>query len=331
MNTFNNDDACFANIVSTTAPTRWTAQELLELDFPEIKWAVEGWIAEGVTVLAGAPKIGKSWLCLDLALAVASGGVVFGNIDVDQGAVLYAALEDTGRRLRDRLRLVLNDRPAPSGLTFETQARPFNDMLDYIRGWVDHTPDARLVIIDVLSKIRPANVKNDYAEDYRVMSAIKKVADECGVAIVVVHHKRKQEATDPLDQISGTNGITGAADASMVLSRPRTSPEASLFITGRDVEEKESPLMWDASAHRWILLDGPVGLGDGAARTIYNYLASGVTATPTEIAKATGLPDGTIKGTLTRMIDADQVSRTKGRYFVAATTPDGHATGLVLV
>ena len=103
--------------------TSWTAAELMAAVFPEPRWAVPGIVAEGVTVLAGAPKAGKSWLGLGLGLACATGGKALGSIDVDAGPALYLALEDTGLRLQTRLRLVLGEDPAPTTLTLAASAR----------------------------------------------------------------------------------------------------------------------------------------------------------------------------------------------------------------
>ena len=313
----NNEDRIESELFNElmTPRTAWTAEELLATDFPEIAWAVPGLIAEGLTVLAGAPKVGKSWLCLNLAVAVASGGRAFGKVDVAQGGVLYAALEDTGRRLRDRLAKVLNGDPAPPGLTFETRPLPFNYMLDYVREWVGRTPDARLVIIDVLAKIRPTSTaRNDYDADYSMMGAIKRVADECRVAIVVVHHKRKLADSDTFNEISGTNGIVGAADASVVLNRVRETAEATLHITGRDVEEAAFPLTWDNDTYTWTRTEGPAGLGEGAKRTIYDYLRGRSGALPKQIAEDTGLNPSTVKVEVRRMLERGQIDYADGYY-----------------
>ncbi|MGI8701240.1 MAG: AAA family ATPase [Nocardioidaceae bacterium] len=106
---------------STVQPTRprtsWTAAELMACEFPEPRWAVPGIIAEGVTLLAGAPKVGKSWLALGLGIAVATGGKALGALDVMEGDVLYLALEDPPRRLQDRLAKVLSGATATGRLT----------------------------------------------------------------------------------------------------------------------------------------------------------------------------------------------------------------------
>jgi RecA-family ATPase len=111
--------------------TRWTAPELLAAEFPEPRWAVPKIVPEGLTFLGGAPKVGKSWLGLALAVAVASGGF-FLDEPVERGDVLYCALEDPGRRLQQRLRIVLESDPPPEQLTLETQAGRGDEALGLI-------------------------------------------------------------------------------------------------------------------------------------------------------------------------------------------------------
>lgn len=95
--------------------TAWTADQLMAANFPEPKWAVPGILAEGVSLLAGPPKVGKSWLSLGLALAVAAGGQAFDSVPVQGGPVLYLALEDTPRRLQTRMGKLLGGRRHPPG------------------------------------------------------------------------------------------------------------------------------------------------------------------------------------------------------------------------
>jgi hypothetical protein len=121
--------------------TTWNAVELMAVSFPEPTWAVPGIIAEGVTLLAGPPKVGKSWMSLGLGLSIAAGLPALGSIAVEAGPVLYLALEDTPRRLQSRMRTVLAGRPAPSTLTLDTYCPPLPNGGDqYIAGWLDETP-----------------------------------------------------------------------------------------------------------------------------------------------------------------------------------------------
>ena len=159
-----------------------------------------------VQMVAGKPKTGKSWLSLGLAVAVATGGLALGSVPVKQGSVLYLALEDNERRLQQRLRQILQDQEvALDDLYLETGC-PRLDAggAEAIREWVDATDDARMVIVDVFTKIRPERSSSDtgYESDYRALAPLKQLADETGVAVVVVHHTRKMAAEDPTHRCS---------------------------------------------------------------------------------------------------------------------------------
>ena len=135
--------------------TSWTADELMAMEFPPPRWAVPGFLAEGVNLLAGPPKVGKSWLSLGLALSVAAGADALGSIPVEAGPVLYLALEDTPRRLQSRMRKILDGRRAPHGLTLATTCPPLPEGgAAAIGGWLTRNPAARMVVVDVFAKVR---------------------------------------------------------------------------------------------------------------------------------------------------------------------------------
>jgi hypothetical protein len=219
----------------------YTAADLVAMEFEEPKWAVPGYLCEGLNILAGAQKLGKSWLVLGTAIAVASGGRALGTIQVEEGDVLYLALEDTKRRLKDRLLKLLKEGEAPRRLTITNEwPRLDEGGLDWIRDWLAQNKAARLVIVDTLKKVRPPRGKGGsfYDEDYDVMVSLKEVADEFEVCMVAVHHVSKAVHEDVFNSVSGSMGLTGAADATLILERPRGSNAGALHITGRDVEEK---------------------------------------------------------------------------------------------
>jgi RecA-family ATPase len=186
-----------AEQIVTPPRTAWTATELMALEFPEPRWAIPGILAEGVTLLAGAPKIGKSWLALNVSASVAAGGKALGRVDVDAGDVLYLALEDNPRRLQDRLRKVLAGSPASERLTFAVMCEPLPaGGADRITAWLDQHPQARLVVVDVFARVRgmAPPTMSSYDADYLAMGALKRIADRYGVAVLVVHHTRKASA-----------------------------------------------------------------------------------------------------------------------------------------
>lgn len=293
--------------------TSWTADELMAMSFPEPTWAVPGLIAEGVNLLAGPPKVGKSWLSLNLGVAIASGDPALGSIDVDPGPVLYLALEDTPRRLQSRLRKVLAGRRAPAGLTVDTYCPPLPvGGAEYIAGWLDEHPGARMVVIDVFTKVRgmaPGGM-SAYEADYASTEPVKQLADSYGVPVVLVHHVRKAGADDFLAEVSGTNGLAGSVDAVLVLKRGRAQADGVLHITGRDVTENDYAMTFDAETGTWRLLDGPADdhLMNDTRALIARFVRDHPDGRkPKEIADALQLNPNTIRKTCTRMAEDGQL------------------------
>lgn len=226
-------------------------------DFPPLRYAVPGLIPEGSTLLVGPPKIGKSWFVLSVALAVASGGRALGQLDVDARPVLYLALEDGHRRMQDRCRMLLEGDAIPAGFNYMTTIER-GMALETVRQWLERFGGSEpLVILDTLGKVMPPALMGEsaYQRDYRVGSALKKLADEYpGACLLTNHHDRKAGSDDFVDSVSGTHGLAGAADTILVLNRARHESSGLVKVTGRDVAEGEYTLRFDAGA-RW-LVDG---------------------------------------------------------------------------
>lgn len=232
------------------------ADALLGKQFGEMREAVNGMFVEGLTLLCGASKIGKSWLVLQLCCAVASGRPFLGR-PTEQGDVLYLALEDSERRLKARL-TKLGEAPG-SALSFATQCRTLDDgLLDDLHSWAEAVQSPRLIVIDTLQKVRggatPSRA-NAYAADYAAMSRLKSFADERHIAVVLVHHLNKmKDVSDPYDRISGSTGLMGAADTTILIARERDSDDAKVILTGRDVWSDDFMLrMRDG---RWSAVSG---------------------------------------------------------------------------
>lgn len=309
--------------VGREAGVYFTAHDLMGATFPEPRWAVPGLVAEGLNLLVGSPKLGKSWLCLGLAVAIASGGKALGKIEVEQGAVLYAALEDNPRRLQNRLRAVLKGQPVPDDLHITTSLPRLPDLHAFLAGWLDANPTARLVIVDVLRKVRPLSDGrgNAYNEDYDSMGSLKRLADQYGVAIIAVHHTRKMaDDSDVFNEVSGSTGLTGAADAILIAKRSRNTAEAVLHVTGRDINEQEHGLIWHSDRCMWTLSDEPVVLASmgNTRRQILDWVSEHPNTTPTQIADGTSIRLNTVQQNVRRMVDDHQLdSDGQGRYFPA--------------
>lgn len=303
---------------TTTTPrqTEWSAPDLLAAHFDPPKYAVPGIVPQGLSMVIGGPKMGKSWLTLGIALGVASGGKVLGYIDVPQGEALVYALEDTPVRLQDRLRQMLGDEPAPQALTVVTALpRLGAGGADALDAALTKRPGCRYVVVDVLARVRdPLGKGQQYESDYAAIATLKEIADAHGVALTVVHHDRKAAASDFVEKCSGTNGIAGAADALLVLTRSRGRADARLNITGRDLEERTEALDFHAEPITgWRLsVEGQAAARELAttSATILSHLArTGVPLGPKQIADELSLSHPLVRRTLSRMVEREQVTK----------------------
>ena len=191
--------------------------------------------------MAGSPKAGKSWLALWLAVTVAKGEEVW-KMSVKQGTTLYLCLEDSQLRIQNRLFEITDD--APANVHFCTECSTLGRGLEeQLENFVSEYPDTVLVIIDTLQMVRGSNYDCTYANDYRDLSVLKKIADEQQTAILLIHHLRKEPSDNVFNRISGTTAISGAVDSSFTLiSSSHGSGRAKLFCIGRDIEYREISL-----------------------------------------------------------------------------------------
>jgi hypothetical protein len=180
-----------------------------------------------------------------------------------------------------------------------------------IREWLDQNPTARLVIIDTFEKMRgrPNMGSSAYADDYAAASRFKTIADNYGVPFLLIHHVRKQAAEDWQDLVSGTAGLTGAADATLVLERGRGQADGVLHVVGRDVEEADYAMSFEPSTGAWTKLDGPATdyeLCDTRA-LLMQLLRDNPGQKPAQLATALQANPATVRKTLARMAESGQV------------------------
>ena len=222
------------------------AETLLSTPLKKTMFIVKGLIPQGVSILCGSSKIGKSWLMLWLGLQVAQGLSVW-DIPTEKGDVLYLCLEDTLTRVQSRLYHLTET--APSNLRFAVMSSQIGCGLETeIKNYITEFPQTKLIIIDTLQKVRNGKSgtgKNGmYGDDYDDISALKRIADEYNISVLLVHHLRKlKDSEDPFNQISGSTGITGAVDTAFLLKRDTaTSDTATLIAKGRDIEMQQLKL-----------------------------------------------------------------------------------------
>ena len=227
---------------------------LYDTDFEEQEPLIDGLLYRGAHLLAGSPKVGKSFLMAQLAYQVSTGLPLWGY-KVRKTGVLYFALEDNYARLQRRLFRMFGAEAAEN-LYFATHCKTANSSLeDQIRSFMREHPNTGLIIIDTLKRVREVGGADfSYSSDYDIVARLKTVADSYKVTMVIVHHTRKLEADDKFDMIAGTNGLLGAADGGFVLSKEkRTSNAAVLDVTGRDQEDQRLHLNKNPETLVWEL------------------------------------------------------------------------------
>lgn len=243
-----------SELIKQRIASRWrtfSAGELMTMEFPPLDQLVEKMVVPGLTMLCSKPKVGKSWMALDIGIAVPAGAFALGSLPCKQADTLMLMLEDSQRRLQDRCRKLLGLTRAPQGMCFAVDWPRGARGLDDLRLWLDEHPATRLVIIDVFQKIRElAGGASAYAEDYASLEGYQSIAQERNIAIMILHHLRKMEADDPMDMVSGTLGITGVADHTIVITGS-TENGHRLTLRGRDLPDAS----WDIELNdgRWSI------------------------------------------------------------------------------
>lgn len=231
-----------------------TLDELMDNVF-EVKSAViENLLYTGAYILAGAPKIGKSFLVAQISHHVSTGQDLWGY-NVHQETVLYLALEDDESRLQRRMFRMFGVE-GTSSLHFATSAKMIGSGLDeQLEKFVREHSDTKLIIVDTLQKVREMVSDNySYSNDYEVIGKLKQFADRHGVCILIVHHARKQPAGDSFEKISGTTGLSGCADGALIMQKEkRTDGKATLEISGRDQPDQRLYLSKDQERLVWLL------------------------------------------------------------------------------
>jgi hypothetical protein len=308
-----------------------SAADLDRRCFPPMQWHLPGLVPEGFGLVVAAPKAGKSWMVADAGLACATGGKALGSIDVMQRPVLYMALEDGYRRLQERHRTLMGAQPMPGDMHLIVSATPLTApcvITAFLGVYGGRQP---LIIVDTLVRIRPARRASDdpYQFDYAFAARLKDLVDGYpGAGLLAVHHSRKAVSEDFVDMASGTHGLAGAADYVLVLKHPRLAMHASLLVTGRDVPEAEYALI--SNQGRGWALDGSslAAAAEAAERRqlegkrsdrsleVLGFIRGRTEdVTPTDVAKATGIPVNQVYVYLKRLTDDGLIVKAeRGRY-----------------
>lgn len=308
----------------------WWANELQATKLPATSWLIHGLLPEGLTVLYGAPKVGKSWLALNLATSIATeGALALGHYYAPDRKVVIVSYEDHENAVRERLAAHLGDRLWPSrlGLRFRLP-KADKGGFEWLEQICDENPDIGMIVLDTLQLFRPTrNGSNGrlYAEDVEDMAQMSQFAKSRHLGLVATHHVRKTPSDDPIYKGSGTLGIPAGADTNWFMERTSEGDiiQAKVDIRGRHPGEQELHLTWDADHCCWIAAGESTG-GTGAVdRGILSFLATSTDPSwPQDIADAIASPVITVKRHLYALLSAGRVVRLGRKYAIVPPASD---------
>jgi hypothetical protein len=308
--------------VATRPAAGIDAADLLALDLPPLRLIVPGLLPEGTSVLVAPPKVGKSCLVYQLAVEVSLGGELFGE-RVASGSSLYFALEDGQRRGQDRLRAALDGRTLPRGrLEVRWSAPRIGEGLEQeIAAWLDAHPDAALVAVDTLGRVKPRgrDKGNTYDLDVDLIGRLQGIFRDRPVALVLVHHVNKGGYDDFVAQVSGTYGVGGSVDTIVNISRKRAEAFGTISVTGRDIADGLLSVRFTDMI--WTLAPEALAEGTFQRAEVYRTLEAIGPAFPKAIADRLGLERSTVQHMVGKLVDAGAVIRTPSGYTVSSSIP----------
>ena len=301
-----------AKVPTSTSGSLWAVGDLLSFEFPEPVWAVPNLIPAGMSILAGRPKIGKSWLALQVAVAAGTGGRVLGE-QVERRNVFYLALEDSERRLKDRLKQ--QGCPHDASIMVKTEWAPLIETgLDHLIKLIEKHAFS-LVIVDTLARWAAVRRADDESLVAQRLSELQRYAVQSNIAVLLVDHHRKPGAssvTDVIDDVMGATAKTSIADAALGLYRQRGQQGAELKLTGRDVLERELAVQLDHGLMCWQLLGDAAGVKANTLQSeILDTLAEsfGGECTATDLARFLGKDKSNVRKELVELASRGRLLR----------------------
>lgn len=308
-----------------------TAAELAQKHFAPLKWVIPNILPEGCYLLTARPKAGKSWLGLQISLAVALGLMTLGQ-QASRGKAVYLALEDNQRRLQDRLKQLRPQGYAtPDLLLFTEWPRFDTGGLDRLKELIERERP-KLVVIDTLAKVRPATTNsNVYEQDYKALAPLTELANRSRCCIVVVHHNRKGKSdADALEQISGSLGLAGAVDGALVIDGVRSEKQYKLSLIGRDIPNDDELAIRRKANGEWEVLGVAQQVFISSERKqITDLLAfhpGGLK--PREIADHLGKRQNATRKLLMSMVNDQQLKVAHGVYSTPTLFGNGSSSGV---
>jgi hypothetical protein len=226
---------------------------LMTQEYEPLQFSIEKILPHGVFIFAGSPKVGKSWLTLDMCRAISTGGKLW-EFNAILGDTLYLALEDKYNRLQGRLKQINADNQNISRLHLATASFGMNSgLFEQVHNFISKYPETNFIAIDTLERIRDSSRDRDiYSCDYSDMSKLREITDKHKLTLLLVHHTRKMYDPDPLNTISGSTGLIGSVDGALVLAKDkRTGSKAKFTISNRDTESFCFELRFDSETCLW--------------------------------------------------------------------------------
>lgn len=288
-----------------------TAYELQRMEFPPLEYVVQDLLPAGLCFFAGAFKAGKSYMGLQLGLAVARGDD-FLNLPTTQGEALLVAVEDGFRRLQGRIGQLCSEGWPDTLHLAESIPRLDAGGIEELERFKQEHTDLQLIVLDVWQRVRgKERSRNPYADDYGAIEDIQSFASDNDIAVLILHHHRKAKDDDPFNQFSGSTGIMGASDTLWTLERERGQCDASFRTTGRDIQALELALHFNELSCEWTAL-GPLGEVQMSAERleIFDLLREEGPMRAKDIIDA--LPhkkENTVRAQLRKMVEAGELTQ----------------------
>lgn len=307
-------------------PKAFTAAELSVMEIPELDFVVPGILCTGLNMIAGRPKVGKSTLALQLAVALTTGSEFFGHA-LSVSEALYVALEDSHRRLKTRQELMLNGIPAPAQLSFWLEAPTrMPALIEQIESvWRSVAEEPRLLVIDTMMRAIPKESKGQDAYDFWAenLGLLHTYAHDHSLCVLLVHHTTKKEydsmrGGDELDTVLGSTSITGTMDSILILKQENDAGGGVLMLKGRDVPRQEFPMSFDQDRFQWRLEEiDPLYDQSQKRIQILSAVAEG-NSNLKDILHATGLPnENSVHNMLTKCVQAGLLIKVaRGQYAI---------------
>ena len=283
--------------------------DLSSKEFTPIDWLLEPFLPRpSLTLIAGPPKVGKSWLCLFFALQIAS----------DENEVIYLANEDNERRLKDRINSICPFPPDGlhfiAGLSAEKVVPKGDAAHDFLRALVSRRPATKCVIVDTLAAIR-ADIsqkrnRDEYSLSEEEFSNLRKLAHELGITLILVHHTRKANENDahPVERILGSQGIAATVETIMVMKQELGSQDIALHVTGKDVEQQDLCFPWERPGFGWPSELVEARLGPFQSKCLA-YIKDNPRCTQTSITEALGCDKSQTSRAVDRLVERGLIIR----------------------